>query len=56
MMEIKDECHGDQHRYEQIARLEFCAKPIIADWGNQRTYFVTDVVFNVNPTTMTFQH
>ena len=55
IMEIQDECKGDQHRYEQIARLEFCGKSIIADWGNQRTYFVSDVVFNVNPMSMTFE-
>ena len=54
-MEIQDECQGDQHRYEQIVRLEFCRKPIIADWGNLRTYFVSDVVFNENPVSMTFE-
>jgi hypothetical protein len=56
IMEIRDESQGNQHRFEQIVRLEFCDKPIIADWGNQRTYFVTDVVFNVNPVSMTFEH
>ena len=55
-MEIRDESQGNQHRFEQIVRLEFCDKPIIADWGNQMTYFVTDVVFNVNPVSMTFEH
>lgn len=47
---------GNQNRFEQVAKLEFCEKSIIADWGNQRTYFVTDVVFNVNPVTMEFEH
>jgi hypothetical protein len=29
--------------------MEFCDKSIIADWGNQRQYIVTDVVFDTNP-------
>jgi hypothetical protein len=32
--------------WEQRVKLEFSGKSIIADWGNQRTYFVTDVIFD----------
>jgi len=56
IFEIRDDVQGNQHRWEQVVKLEFCEKSIIADWGNQRTYFVTDVVFNVNPVTMEFEH
>ena len=37
-----------------MAKLEFCGKSIIADWGNSRTYFVTDIDFDSNPLKKTF--
>ena len=36
--------------------MEFCDKSIIADWGNQRQYIVTDVVFDTNPIQQTFEN
>lgn len=36
--------------------MEFCDKSIIADWGNQRQYIVTDVVFDTNPMQQTFEN
>jgi hypothetical protein len=39
LREIKEKSHS-QHQAEQIAKLEFNGKSIIADWGNNRTYFV----------------
>ncbi len=45
ILEIKDESPS-QSMWEQRVRLEFCGKSIIADWGNQRTYFVNDVIFD----------
>lgn len=36
--------------------MEFCEKSVIADWGNQRQYIVTDVVFDTNPIQETFEH
>lgn len=36
--------------------MEFSDKSIIADWGNQRQYIVTDVVFDTNPIQQTFEN
>jgi len=54
IIELKREA-PTQHRWEQIVRAEFVGQSIISDWGNQRTYFVTDVVFDSNPVTKTFE-
>lgn len=37
--EISQKCHS-KHQAEQVCKLEFRDKPIIADWGNSRSYFV----------------
>ena len=34
---------------EQIIKLEFIDKSIIADWGNKRTYRVDDIDFDKSP-------
>jgi len=51
--EIRKDCHS-QHQFEQVVRLEFSNKSVIADWGNKRTYIVSDVDFEKNPETHTF--
>jgi len=35
--------------------LEFVGKTIIANWGNKRTYIVSDVDFGTNPVNKKFQ-
>lgn len=45
---------GSQHRFEQLVKLEFNQKTVIADWGNKRTYIVTDIAFDRNPVNTTF--
>lgn len=35
---------------------EFKGKSIVAQWGNKKTYFVREVIFNLNPLTHTFCH
>ena len=42
------------HQWQQIVRMEFSGKSIIADWGNKRTYRVDDVCFDVTPLTHEF--
>lgn len=51
--EIKQESHS-QHQFEQIVKLEFVNKSVIADWGNKRTYIVNDIDFEKNPINQTF--
>lgn len=48
LREINEKSHS-KHQAEQICKLEFCGKPIIADWGNSRSYFVQDIDFETNP-------
>lgn len=52
-MEIKESSHS-KHQFEQIVKLEFVNKSVIADWGNKRTYIVHDVDFEKNPINHTF--
>lgn len=51
--ELRRDCHSD-HQWQQVVRMEFASKSIIADWGNKRTYRVDDVDFEVTPTTHSF--
>lgn len=44
------------YQWETRCRMEFAEKSIIADWGNQRQYIVTDVVFDTNPIQQTFEN
>lgn len=46
----------NQHHWEQMVKLEYCGHAIIANWGNKRTYVVSDVIFENSPVTMTFQY
>ena len=55
LREINQKSHS-QHQAEQVARLEFCGKSIIADWGTNRTYFVQEIDFELNPLTHSFQY
>lgn len=48
LREINDKAHS-KHQAEQVSKLEFCGKPIIADWGNSRSYFVQDIDFETSP-------
>ena len=41
---------------EQVVRAEFSQKSVIADWGNKRTYIVTDVDFTKNPVSHKFMY
>ena len=52
--EIADQAKN-KHHFEQCVKLEFCGKSIIANWGNKRTYIVTDVEFDQDPISKTFQ-
>ena len=56
MAELREQCRGDKHRWQQLVRIEFSQKSIIADWGNKRTYIVTDVDFEKNPVQHKFQY
>jgi len=44
----------NQHHWEQMVKLEYSGQSIIANWGNRRTYIVTDIEFGLNPVTMKF--
>ena len=46
---------GSTHQKQQRCKLEFVGKTIIANWGNKRTYIVSDVDFSTNPVTKKFQ-
>lgn len=39
-----------------MVKLEYCGHAIIADWGNKRTYIVSDVDFTASPVSMTFTY
>ena len=54
---IKDIEHSakNEHHFQQMVKLEFCGKSVIANWGNKRTYIVTEVDFDCNPISKTFQ-
>ena len=45
----------NQHHWEQMVKLEYAGQAIIANWGNRRTYIVTDIEFNSNPLKQTFE-
>ena len=53
--EIRQKSHS-AHQAEQVSKLEFRDKPIIADWGNSRSYFVQDVDFETSPLKHTFSY
>jgi len=53
--QIKQNSRTPNH-FQQMVRIEFGGKSIIADWGNQRTYIVHDIDFDENPHTKTFPH
>lgn len=55
MLELKRETHSE-HQWQQAVKLEFCQSSIISNWGNKRTYIVTDVVFDESPVSKTFDH
>ena len=38
-----------------MVKLEYAGQAIIANWGNRRTYIVTDIEFNSNPIKQTFE-
>jgi hypothetical protein len=42
--------------FEQRCRNEFVDSSIIANWGNQRQYIVSDIIFDSNPVQMKFDH
>ena len=44
----------NQHHWEQMVKLEYSGQSVIANWGNRRTYIVTDIEFNLSPVTMKF--
>ena len=54
--EISRDFKGDGKRLEQAVRAEFSQKSVIADWGNKRTYIVTDVDFTKNPVSHKFMY
>jgi hypothetical protein len=56
MMEMRKDFEGDQKKFEEYLKSEFRNKTIIADWGGNRQYIITDVVFDKNPMIMTFDH
>lgn len=39
-----------------MVKAEFSSKSVIADWGNKRTYIVTDVDFKKNPVSHKFMY
>ena len=39
-----------------MVKTTFAGHSIIANWGNKRTYIVTDIEFASNPLTMTFEY
>jgi len=45
-----------QHHWETLVKTTFAGHSIIANWGNKRTYIVTDIEFASNPLTMTFEY
>ena len=51
--ELKKNNH-DVKKWEAAVRAEYGLQVIIANWGNRRSYSVTDVDFSHSPTTMTF--
>mmetsp|Transcript_23219 Transcript_23219/g.22779 ORF Transcript_23219/g.22779 Transcript_23219/m.22779 type:complete len:119 (+) Transcript_23219:763-1119(+) len=46
---------GDQYSFQKLVQREFRGKSVISTWGNKRAYIVKDIIFDKNPTTMTFQ-
>ena len=56
MVEMRNDFEGDQKKFEDFVKLEFRNKTVIADWGSNRQYIITDVVFDKNPMIMTFEH
>lgn len=55
IQEIKQQAKNSHH-WEQMVKLEYAGQSIIANWGNRRTYIVTDIDFSVNPVTMKFDY
>ena len=53
--QIKDKAY-DNKEYRQQVCDEFVNKSIIADWGNMRTYIVSDVDFEKNPVSYSFDY
>ena len=53
MLEMKQQSHSE-NQWQQLVRMEFSGKSIIADWGNKRTYRVDDVDFEKTPVTYEF--
>lgn len=49
--ELKRKAAGDKSSFEKAVRAEFQRKSVIANWGSKRTYVVTDVEFDKNPST-----
>lgn len=46
----------NQHHWETCVKTTFVGRSIIANWGNRRTYIVTDIEFSQNPLTCTFEY
>jgi hypothetical protein len=44
------------HHWEQMVKLEFASQSIIANWGNKRTYIVTDIDFGTDPHKQKFDY
>lgn len=55
MDELKKNANNE-HRWQQLVKQEFAGQSIVASWGNQRTYIVSDIDFATNPIQQTFNY
>jgi len=55
MQALRRDTRSDDE-WSDKCRAEFVNNSIIADWGNQRQYIVSDVVFDLNPGNLKFEY
>jgi len=53
--QLKDQSASEEEFHHKVS-LEFCNQSVVADWGNMRTYIVSEVDFTQNPVSNSFEY
>ena len=56
IIEIQQQYRDNKAQFKIAVEQEFSQKSCIANWGNKRTYFVDEVVWNKTPANQTFDY
>ena len=51
--QLKKQATSD-HRFKELVQSEVIGSSVIADWGNKRTYQVSDIDYDANPVNKMF--